>query len=176
MIQGNKIRLRAMEPEDIDTLYDMENDLQHWDVSDTQMPFSRYTMEQYVLSCDNQDIYSLKQVRLMICEKGSGMAVGCIDLYDYQPQHQRAAVGIMVSEKHQQQGYASEALGLLCRYAREILHLHQLYCHVSASNRQSLHLFESHGFIRTAVLKEWRQSVDGRWEDTLLLQNILTKA
>ena len=91
-MQGEKIRLRAMEPEDIDALYDMENDLRHWDVSDTQMPFSRYTMEQYVLSCANQDIYTLKQVRLMICENGSGTAVGCIDLYDYQPQHQRAAV------------------------------------------------------------------------------------
>ena len=176
MMQGEKIRLRAMEPEDIDVLYAMENDLRHWDVSDTQMPFSRYTMEQYVLSCANQDLYTLKQLRLMICEVGSGTAVGCIDMYDYQPQHQRAAVGIMVTDEHQRQGYASEALALVCRYARDILHLHQLYCHISESNLQSLQLFESHGFVRTATLKDWRQHADGSWEDTLLLQNFLTKA
>ena len=176
MMQGEKIRLRAMEPEDIDVLYAMENDLRHWDVSDTQMPFSRYTMEQYVLSCANQDIYTLKQLRLMICEVGSGTAVGCIDLYDYQPQHRRAAVGIMVTDEHQRQGYASEALALVCRYARDILQLHQLYCHISESNRRSKQLFEKQGFVRTATLKGWRQNADGSWEDTLLLQYFLTKA
>ena len=172
-MQGKKITLRAMELEDIDVLYDMENDLRHWDVSDTQMPFSRYTMEQYVLSCANQDIYTLKQVRLMICVNGSGSAIGCIDLYDYQPQHQRAAVGIMVSEQHWRHGYASEALELLCNYARDILHLHQLYCHISASNIQSLHLFEKQGFVQTAILKGWRQADTDRWEDVLLLQCFL---
>ena len=172
MMQGKDIFLRAIELEDIDPLYDMENDLDNWKVSDTQMPFSRHTMEQYVLSCGSQDIYTLKQLRLMICLNETRESIGCIDLFDFHPANRRAAVGILVRKGFRQRGYASEALTLLLHYATEVLHLKQVYCHIDASNLPSLRLFEKHGFLRSGCLKAWEQRSGTEWEDTYLLQRI----
>lgn len=172
-MQGEKISLRAIELDDIDVLYEMENDVANWAISDTQMPFSRYTMEQYVLSCGNQDIYTLKQLRLMICERHGQHVAGCIDLYDFQPKHLRAAVGILICPEYRKKGYASEALQLLIRYASDTLHLKQIYCQVDAGNLPSLRLFEKHGFVKTGTFRSWNMTSAQKWEDEYLLQNIL---
>ena len=172
-MQGKTVRLRAIELDDIDLLYEMENDVANWAVSDTQMPFSRYTMEQYVLSCGNQDIHTLKQLRLMICDPSGQTVYGSIDLFDFNPIHQRAAVGVLIRPAYRKRGYATEALQLLIRYATDILQLKQLYCQVDASNLPSLRLFEKQGFVQSGVYRSWHKTSALEWEDEYLLQRIL---
>ena len=55
--------MRALEPADVDLLYEWENDGGSWHLSSTVAPFSRHLLEQYVLSA-GQDIYTVKQLRL----------------------------------------------------------------------------------------------------------------
>ena len=38
-LQGNTITLRALEPEDLEFLFETENDESFWEVSHTQAPF-----------------------------------------------------------------------------------------------------------------------------------------
>ena len=59
------VRLRAMEPEDLDLLYRIENDQELWCLGSTNVPYSRYTLHDYVANSTG-DIYSDKQVRLII--------------------------------------------------------------------------------------------------------------
>ena len=66
-LKNEHIILRAIEPADIDVLYNWENDTENWQVSNVQTPFSRFVLEQYITSA-HQDIYSAKQLRLMICD------------------------------------------------------------------------------------------------------------
>ncbi len=169
-LQGQHISLRAIEPQDIDTLYQWENDTENWNVSSTQTPFSRFVLEQYIAS-SHQDIYNVKQLRLMICNV-ENKAVGCIDIFDFDPNHQRAGVGILIAEKtDRQKGYASEALELLMAYSFLSLNLHQLYCNITIDNEASILLFQKHGFKITGVKKQWVR--EGRtFKDELLLQRI----
>lgn len=44
---NERIRLRAMEPEDLELICEMENDPQQWDISNFTVPYSRYVMKQY---------------------------------------------------------------------------------------------------------------------------------
>ncbi len=81
-MRGEKIYLRALEPGDIDILLEMENDTDIWKVSNTTVPFSRFDMEQYLMTGD-KDIYMARQLRLMIAEKKSDKTFGAIDLYDF---------------------------------------------------------------------------------------------
>lgn len=162
--------LRAIEPEDIDVLYNWENDPENWTVSNTQTPFSRFVLEQYITTA-HVDIYSAKQLRLMICDT-EGKAVGSIDLFDFEPNHLRAGVGILVAEKSdRRKGYASEALELLINYCYDILNLHQLYCNITTDNESSILLFQKHGFQITGIKKQWTRSGSG-YKDELLLQLI----
>ena len=43
-MESNKVRLRAMEPEDLDLLYEIENDIETWHVGAGNVPYSRYLL------------------------------------------------------------------------------------------------------------------------------------
>ena len=169
-LQGEHVSLRAIEPEDIDLLYQWENDAENWKISNTQTPFSRFVLEQYIAT-SHEDIYNVKQLRLMISDNNK-KTVGCIDLFDFDPNHLRAGVGVLIAEKtDRKKGYASEALQLLINYCFLSLNLHQLYCNIGVDNEASVLLFQKHGFQITGIKKQWlREGSD--FKDELTLQRI----
>lgn len=169
MIKGKNIYLRALEPSDIDLLYQWENDTDTWKVSNTVAPFSRYILEQYILN-SHQDIYSSRQLRLMICGI-NGRSVGCIDLFDFEPSHGRAGVGVLVAGSERQNGFASEALELLIKYCFNTLNLRQLYCNILTDNEPSIKLFLKHNFEIMGTRKQWVR-VNDSWQDEYFLQLI----
>jgi diamine N-acetyltransferase len=169
-LKGKNISLRAIEPADIDILYQWENDTDTWNVSNTQTPYSRFVLEQYITSA-HQDIYSVKQLRLMICD-ASGKATGTIDLFDFDPNHMRAGIGILIADKEdRRKGAASEALELLLDYCFKILNLHQVYSNITIDNEASVLLFQKYGFQITGMKRQWIREGD-QFKDELLLQRL----
>ena len=167
---GKNISFRALEPGDIDILYKWENDISIWHLSSTVTPFSRHTLEEYILNA-HQDIYTAKQLRLMIFINNTSETLGCIDLFDFDPLNLRAGVGILISNEFRNKGYASEAIELLSDYAFNTLHLHQLYCNITTENEASLKLFQNHDFKNIGLKKEWIRKKD-QWLDEYMLQLI----
>ena len=167
-----RIRLRALEPEDLDELYQIENDRRLWDVGLTNVPYSRFALHEYIANSAN-DIYADKQLRLIIETEGKSVA-GIVDMCNYDPRHNRAEVGIVIKSSFRNQGMAHEALEELHRYAGEVLGIYQLYAVVSDTNEHSLHLFKSLGYQHTATLKQWLCSGDD-YQDALLLQKKIKK-
>ena len=166
------ITLRAVEPEDLELLYLWENDRTVWHVSNTLVPFSRYQLKQYIES-DPGDIHAHRQLRMMIdCRETENQlrTVGSIDLFDFDPMHQRAGLGILIaSTADRRQGYACEAILQMMDYCRKVLFLHQLYCNIPANNTASIQLFKKAGFEITGTKKDWLRTENG-WEDELLMQ------
>ncbi len=170
MLQGKKLRLRALEPSDTEVLYRWENSSSAWLVSGTLTPFSKHVIAQYISSSHN-DIYINRQLRLMLEPPGAD-PVGCIDLFDFDPANRRAGVGILIGDVSQRRkGYASEALSLLRDYCFGVLHLHQLYAHIAAGNKESMGLFIKCGFEESGVLKQWSYQRE-RWIDEHIMQCI----
>ena len=174
-LEGEKILLRAMEPYDINNLYLWENDPENWFVSQTRVPYSKHVLSQFIEE-SHKDIYEIRQMRLMITLKNSGesekLTVGAIDLFDFDPFHRRAGIGILVARKeNRRQGIASEALELLMDYAFKVLGLHQLYCNVAKGNEASCNLFIRSGFQITGEKKDWLKGT-GSWTNEYLLQLI----
>lgn len=166
------VNLRAIEPEDLDVLYQIENDEALWDVGITNVPYSRYTLHDYIAQSAG-DIYTDRQVRLMI-ENEQRQTVGIVDIVNFQPQHLRAEVGIVVQKPWRQRHYATAALEKVTAYAHKVLHLHQLYACVAEDNQVSLTLFGNAGFQRSAMLKEWL--FDGHdYHDVVLMQKKIQK-
>jgi diamine N-acetyltransferase len=165
---GKNISFRAPEPSDLDVLYKWENDTSIWHLSNTVAPFSRQILEEYIMNA-SQDIYTAKQLRLMIIQNKTDNVIGCIDLFDFDPVNMHAGVGILINEEQRQKGYATEALELLIGYAFNTLHLHQLFCNVTSDNDSSLKLFKKSGFEIIGLKKEWIRIPTG-WVDEYLLQ------
>lgn len=170
-LEYGKIRFRALEPEDIDTLFEWENDTEIWEISNTCEPFSKYILAKYIKD-SHRDIYESKQVRFII-ETISGVPVGAIDLFDFDAFHFRAGIGILIhDEKDRKLGYASDALELLCSYASHYLRLHQLYANIAEDNLASIHLFKKAGFELIGTKKDWRRTLNG-WKNELMFQKLL---
>ena len=166
-----QIRLRPLEPEDLETLYQWENDPAIWQVSNTLVPFSRYILKQYIAE-SHRDIFETKQLRLII-EDCSGKVVGAIDLFDFDPFHQRAGLGILIYNPDDRgKGLASDALQLMSKYAVEVLGLHQLFANIAADNLPSMHLFEKVGFKLSGTKKDWIKTPSG-WLSEMIYQKIL---
>ena len=172
---GENIKLRAIEPSDLDIIFQWENNPENWLISNTAVPFSKHVLKKYIENA-HQDIYEARQLRLMIDlmdAKGNILnVIGTIDLFDFEPQHRRAGVGILIAQKeNRRQGLASEALSVLVDYAFGTLHLHQLYCNIAYDNKASLNLFKKHGFVEVGVKKDWLWR-NQEWLDVTLLQKI----
>ncbi|MCC2548366.1 GNAT family N-acetyltransferase [Hymenobacter sp. BT175] len=168
MLSAGPIFLRALEPGDLDFLYVLENDPSLWAVSDTLAPLSRHVLTEY-LSHAAADFYEVRQLRLVICQAEDGCAVGTIDLFGFEPRHQRAGVGITVVAGKRGRGVAREALTRVLDYARDTLYLHQLHCTIAVTNTASRRLFEGAGFRQVGVRRDWLRTKNG-WEDVLELQ------
>lgn len=169
MIVGKNLVLRALEPEDIEVLYAIENDPEIWQVSNTITPYSRYNLEQYIKT-SGYDIFTTRQLRLMIDLKESGSkTIGSIDLFDYDPFHLRAGVGIIILSESRNRGYASETLGMLIEYAFKTLNLNQLFCNIAVDNQASIRLFEKAGFMISGTKKQWL-NIQQQWIDEHFLQ------
>jgi diamine N-acetyltransferase len=172
-MNGTKVMLRALEPDDVEILYKWENDRTIWHLSNTITPLSRFTLEQYVLSA-GQDIYSTRQMRMMIDLTKTLKeikTIGSIDLFEFEPAHMRAGVGILILDGFRGKGYASEALSLLIKYAFETLQLHQLFTNISTDNADSIRLFEGKGFQYIGTKKEWNH-IRNKWLDESMFQLI----
>lgn len=169
ILENKHIRLRALEPTDLKTLYKWENDSEIWEVSNTVTPFSIYILRKY-LEVAHLDIYESKQLRLVIELKEENTPIGLIDLFDFDPIHHRAGIGIMIhNQDHRRQGHASEALHTMCNYAFKVLQLHQLYCNITSDNQASLRLFTNEGFEKIGNKKQWIKTPQG-WKDEYILQ------
>lgn len=164
------VKLRAIEPEDLDTLYGIENDESLWNVGATSVPYSRYTLYDYIANSKN-DIYTDRQVRLMIedCDRN---VVGIVDIINFDPGNMRAEVGIVIKRGCRNKGFAIATMRKIKDYSLTILHLHQLYAYIGKDNVASIRLFEKCGFVKSSELKDWL--FDGKeYHDALLMQLFL---
>lgn len=240
-LEGRRIRLRAVEPQDAEVLYAWENDPAVWAVSGTTEPFSREQIERFIdRQLQGGDLFRTGQLRLMIetrgadkgackgadkgvdkgaggeageeprgkacneadgeagreacngadgepgertCEEADGetcereaapcRAVGTVDLFEYDPLHGRAGLGILIYDPCDRRlGYARDAVETLCEYARNRLRMHQLWCCVGEANTASRALFRELGFREVGTKRDWLWSPEG-YQNEILLQKIL---
>jgi diamine N-acetyltransferase len=170
VLTDGKYRLRAPEPEDLDVLFNMENDSSIWMVSGNAVPYSRYQIKKYIQQSQH-DFYTDRQIRFMIVREKDNVVLGSVDLTDIDPYNGRAEVGIALLSEYRGQGIASAALKIVLGYAKSVLHLRQLFCLVPADNDTSVKLFASSGFCESGRLQQWLVHEEN-YSDVLILQKI----
>ena len=173
-LQAETIYLRALEPEDLSFIYEIENNENIWEVSNTQTPYSQFLIKQYLENA-HQDIYEAKQLRLVICKNKDFKAVGLIDLFDFDPRNNRAGVGIIISnETDRNNGIGSQALSLIIDYSFKKLNFNQLFANINPENLASVSLFTKFGFQEIGSKKQWNL-IDGKYQDENLFQLLKNK-
>ena len=170
LLRNSSILLRALEPEDLEILYRWENNTDIWQYGSTLAPFSKFIIREYIAE-SHRDIYEIHQVRFMIEQTETHTPIGLADLFDFDPHHRRAAVGILIDTPFQCQGFGYMALQSLQEYAFSFLKLHQLYAYIPLENKAYLRLFNKSGFVRHGIFKEWLLTQNG-YTDVAMVQKI----
>ena len=165
------LTLRALEPTDLDMLFKWENDTSIWEVGSAIAPFSRKQLWDYIEGYD-ADIFSAKQLRLMIVEVETQCSVGMIDLFDFDPINRRAYIGLLVDAAYSGKGYGYKAVKLIEAYCVE-LGLYQLAAIIPVKNVACIALFDKLGWTLSGTLKDWilrgDNPSDARFYQKLLL-------
>lgn len=172
-LEGNNIYLRALEPEDLSFLYDIENDVSLWEVSHTQTPYSKWLLKNYIEN-SHQDIYEAKQLRLVITHNETNNLLGLIDLFDFDPKNNRVGLGIVIKDDlSRNKGVGSDALNVLINYVFTHLNMQQIYVNVAVTNDASIKLFSKFGFALIGIKKQWNK-VGSSYVDEAMYQLIKT--
>lgn len=159
-LENEIVLLRALEPADINDLYDWENDISVWPFTSTYIPFNRSTLMTYAQSV--QDIFTERQYRFVIVLKESQKPIGFIDLFEFDPIHGRAGVGILIAgNENRGKNYGKNALELMVKYAKDILMIRLLFSNITAENAASIKLFEGCGFSRAGTKAKWLKTPTG---------------
>ena len=171
MLRGKRVSLRAVEPEDLDLMYRIENDTEIWKYGTANVPYSRYALRRYIeeTTCD---IFVDGRLRLVIVD-ASGTSLGFIDLQNLDARNRRSEVGIALLSEWQGKHYGTEAMELLLHYAAHHLHLHQLYAIVADENCAAMRMFLQTKFKPSGTLSEWLYNGVSGYADASLLTRIL---
>ncbi|WP_407668581.1 GNAT family N-acetyltransferase [Nonlabens spongiae] len=172
-LKNDMCSLRAVDTDDLEFIYELENNPALWEFGHTLTPYSKLTIREYLENA-HRDIYEVKQLRLGICN-AQNQIKGVIDLYDFDPYHKRAGVGVVINqESDRAKGLATAALELMVDYAFDHLRLHQLYAGIAQDNYASRKLFEKLRFRESGIKKDWITTQDG-YKDEYLYQLINEK-
>ncbi|WP_339710137.1 GNAT family protein [uncultured Kriegella sp.] len=170
-LTGKTIYLRALEPNDLEFLYFLENTTDLWEISGTTTPYSKYILEQYLENA-HRDIYDVKQLRLCICAVEDDKPIGFIDLFDFDPKNHRAGVGLVILKNEERnKGIGTESVSLVCDYVFNVLGLRQLFANVLEDNLASVSLFEKLGFEKVGLKRDWVFS-KGSYKNEILYQKL----
>ncbi|MDD3739767.1 MAG: GNAT family protein [Bacteroidales bacterium] len=172
ILENDNIILRKPEPEDLEFLFSLENNPDYWFISDTRTPFSKWQIKQHIEN-SVYDIFTNKELRLIIEQKSDKKQIGIIDLFEFDPVHSRAGVGILINKEFQNKTYALQTLSIIINYSFRILKLNQIWCNIDQENYVSIKLFTKMGFNNCGHLKEWKNKAK-TFSDVLIFQLLNT--
>ena len=101
----------------------------------------------------------------LICRIEDDAIVGAVNVSQiFRGGFQSAYLGYYVGERYAGQGYMTEALRLLLRYAFLKLKLHRLEANIQPKNVASIALVRRAGFVREGYSRRYLK-ICGRWRD-----------
>ncbi len=172
MNNTKKATLRALEPEDLELLYTIENDTETWDICSSKVNYSRYAIKQY-LAQQPQEIEEAGELRLAITDSETKEAIGLIDLTSYSATNRSAEVGIALLKEKRGEGWGKAAIKEIEHYAKTHLNLRMLYAHTLAHNTSAAkNLFLTCQYTPVATLPEWHYS-NGEYVDLTVFKKNL---
>ncbi len=163
------IHLRALEPEDLEWVYALENTPDVAEVSADHVPVSRYAVQRY-LSQQPATPLETGELRLVVCT-GDDVVAGLIDLTSIDFYNAHAEVGIALIPSFRKQGVAQQALQAIEAKARQLA-LCVLTAHVPVHVASSVRLFQRAGYTLIGTLPQYYNGQNGREDVLLFLKEI----
>ena len=153
-IQHKRLTLRSIEKQDIDFLFQVENDLKYFHLSDSYGPYTKEELLNYIHQA-KAPLTKAKQYRLVICLP-SNEPIGFLDLYAYNENEKSIGLGIIIYDKnYRNKGFAKTAITLINQWCFNTGMIQAIFADVLATNQNSLLLFRALGFKQYKIIDKW---------------------
>ena len=154
MIYGERIRLRAVEREDVKKFYVWVNDPEITHHLALYLPMSTVDEEHWFDSLSRRD-QSEKPLAIEIRDGDRWKMIGNCGVFGIDTVSRLGELGIMIGAKEEwDKGYGTETMTLLLRHCFETLNLNRVYLHVYADNLRGKRAYEKAGFVEEGRLRE----------------------
>ena len=163
-IPGKTIRLRAIERSDIPAFVRWFNDPEVRQYLEMYFPMSQAQEEHWFeaqLGDDGRRIFGIETL--------DGVLLGNIGLHDINWKERFTELGIVIGEKESwSQGYGTDAIRTLLRFAFQQMNLHRVFLRVFEYNRRAMRCYEKCGFQLEGRLRQ-AHFHEGKYYDTLIM-------
>jgi len=166
VLEGELVRLRALEPEDADRIHPWGSDPEVGRWMNTGYPRSLAQLRQHAAE---RPVNSYELVVLGI--EADGKLIGIVDLRDAVPEVGNAELDIYIGDAGYRNGggYGTEALRLMCNYGFNSMRLHMITLWVVAENERARHVYRKVGFSEDGRHREAFVAADGKRHDMILM-------
>jgi UDP-4-amino-4,6-dideoxy-N-acetyl-beta-L-altrosamine N-acetyltransferase len=162
MLKGERVTLRAIEREDIPRFLRWLNDPEVTRYLTIFMPLSREEEERWF-----EQQLGDRNRKVLAIETESGEHIGNISLEDIDWKNRRATLGIVIGEKERWgQGYGTDAIRTLLRFAFEELNLNRVQLDVFDFNERARRCYRRCGFREEGILRQAHYT-EGRYHDVV---------
>lgn len=146
-LEGETVELRTIETEDVDFLQRTINDPEVRTTLAPTRPMNRSAEREWVESLGETD-----SINLLVCVDET--RVGSVDLKPPNQVWGVAEIGVMIASGHWNEGYATEAISLLCGFAFNQRRLNKVYAKVGSKNPAAERVLEKVGFQKEGMLRK----------------------
>ena len=168
MIYGERIRLRAMERDDVSQFYKWVNDPEVTRGLSIFLPISMVDEMSWFDSLAKRD-QKEKPLAIEMRKGRSWKLIGNCGVFEFDPVNSSAELGILIGEKKEwNKGYGTETMLLLARHCFETLNLNRVCLRVYAGNLRAKRSYEKAGFVEEGRLREAVYK-HGQYDDVIMM-------
>ena len=156
VLRGRTVRLRPLEESDVSLLTGWygDDDVRFW------LHLSEDTPDMLTADAHRHryELLRADPARVLWCiETAAGQPIGSLTLFDINPVHGRAELGVMIGEKDcWARGYGTDAIGQALAYAFGELDLRRVSLITDVDNERAIRCYEKCGFVREGLLRAHR--------------------
>ncbi len=167
ILQLNSCRLRPIEFKDAERIFQFFNDPEiYQSLGGFRIGMSRFDVNKWIESHSTQNANDLIWA---ISDLGDDTYLGHVGLYKVDYRIGSAEFGIMIGDKERWgKGIAKEILKFIIKFGFLELNLHRIELSVLANNLRALRLYESFGFVKEGVLRQY-QYKNGQYIDLIIM-------
>lgn len=168
ILYGKRVRLRALEKEDVTKFYDWVNDPQVTAYLTLFLPMSTLDEEKWferVMQRPQEE----RPFAIEIREGDGWRLIGNCSFFDLDWVAHAGEIGLMIGDKSAWgQGYGTETVGLLLRHGFQTLNLNRVCLRVYADNARAIRAYEKAGFVLEGRMRQALYKC-GQYQDVLMM-------
>lgn len=162
MLQGERVRLRALEPGDAEAIWEWHQDHEFHLLDGWIYPASRQQIADWVGAVSDS---KFANAAFAIATE-TGSLIGYLRLKGASSEHRHAEFGIAIERNYWDQGYGTDATRTILRFAFTEMGLHRVALGVLDSNVRAQRAYEKCGFQVEGRAREATYRL-GRWCDVI---------